>query len=506
MADGTVQYKFAADTASAEANLVKLERKLDSLENKIKQGARTSRRSNTDQLTGMQRLQAGIGSVTGSVASMAAGYLAIPALIGGIISANKEMIEQAGVAAEKYDTLFRKFRVQASLGVLQADAAQKSILNVAGKNAFTAEQGAEAATQLVSSGFSSDQAQGPALDILLQALSASNQVGKEVDAKSLAAGAAGYLNSQGQALSGENLEKTLIPVQRLFKGTNLQIADLTEFSKQAAVFDGKLTGEEQFASLAALRDVNLPAAEATTALRNFVTAVSAQKLDKKKIPLFEQLGIDPNEIDLQGENLGQVLDTLADRFEKVDPELLDSLLKKFFDKANIANVKKLVENREKIQANIALQKDVAGFNEDRDIGQSGIAAGRGRIKLKTEAVMATMDQDYDLFLEALNLEQAEQIQAGELSPFRAKVRQLGFKAASWFDSPQDAAWWVDTEAPQRLRGRIDEATGPKGLPADELKKAMMEANAPVVEAIKQQTDEVKKSQPKQINRDANTER
>lgn len=305
--------------------------------------------------------------------------------LGAFSEANQRIIQEADQIGQKYDEIFRRFNIQSGLRGIAGEQAQQRILQIAERNAVLGDKAFEAATQLVSSGFSAEEASGGSLDAFLKTLAATNAVRPDVDAAGLAQAVASYLGSQGLQKNAANVQDVGQRIQSLFLGTNLQIGDLAAFSKQASAFKGRLTSEEQFAGLSALRDVGLGGEEATTALRNFVAAVTSQKLSKDKVGVLSQLGISPDEIDLQGESFRQVLDRLAKARAAADPALVESQFAKFFEKAQVPAVLNLLDARERITGNIALQQQAgAGFDSALAEATAGRAAATRRQEVRRE--------------------------------------------------------------------------------------------------------------------------
>ena len=112
MADGDVKYRFMADASSAERVIAQLEKRLDSLENKLKQTSRTSKKSNDDFLSGFKDVEGAAMSLVGTYASIdgaislvAAGYRAwtadVDRLASSLGKANQELRAQL-VAANDF--------------------------------------------------------------------------------------------------------------------------------------------------------------------------------------------------------------------------------------------------------------------------------------------------------------------------------------------------------------------------------------------------------------------
>jgi hypothetical protein len=366
-----------------------------------------------DQMDGKQRKNAGsarsvmqgLQGVASSIIGISSGYQLVTKGVEIWRQANDEIIRQAEETGRIYDDIFRKFRVQSGLAGLQATAAQERILDLAEKNAVEEQEAGAAVTQLVSSGFAPDDAAGAAGDAFLQIMAATNQTDKQVDRAGMAKVLSQFLGGTGKDLTSENLLDTGVKIQRLFKGTNLQLSTAGALAKEAGAVKGALSEEELLASGAALSKT-FDDATLSTGIRNIVGRLRTAAASKEKVAALGQLGLKPEDVDFVGENLDEVLGRLQTGLAGVSKEQEAPILKKLFEEAGVAVATNLIENRENIQSFIGLQGDRQGFAADVAVAQSGRNAAALRQQIRERRRRAAEDQQGDL-VRAAAIEQAE---------------------------------------------------------------------------------------------------
>ncbi|QDU03144.1 Phage-related minor tail protein [Gimesia chilikensis] len=401
--------------------------------------------------------------MSSNLASMAAGYVSVAGAASLLINANREIIEQAEEAASKYDELFRKFRIQSGLRGIEGDKARERILEISERQAVTSEQGSGAATQLVSSGFSAQEASGGSLEEFLRILNASNASGKEVDSAGLAKALSSYLDAQGLDKNEKNVALVGRSVQALFKNTNLQLADLQDLAKVSSVFKGKLSIQEQLGAFSTLVD-SMPASEAKTGLRNFVLQSATASAQDEKVKTLDELGLKPTDIDFVGENLDQVLERLSNSLSKLPEEEQLPALTKIYEKENAAVVKSLIDKRGKVTDSYAVQQNDEAFIADVNEATSGRNAALRRAEARRERRRFQEDQQ-----DKLKKMEAEALMEAEgASPFRRDLNLKGYDWARYLGADPDTALnimnpWSWGSASEE----VDEALGIRSKPASD---------------------------------------
>jgi hypothetical protein len=388
VAENSVTTTFFANEKDAQAAIVRLEKKYADLEAKIKGVAKSSR-------TSAEQAEDGLKGWVGGLASMAAGYVALPMLISRVISANKEMIDQADQASLKYDKLFRNLRVQAGLNAVGGEAAQGKVTGLAIKNAVTPEFAAKAATQLVSSGFSPEDATGGALDIFLQGMKAGNMA--EGDPKEMVQSFGQFLAAQGLDKNTENLKKAIVYSQRLFKTGDLEVSDLSALAGRSQAAQGKLSLEETFGVFNTLRQ-KTGADKSATAFQALIDRMTGFSGDPMATKALRKAGMKPGDTDLVGENIGTALDRIAAGAERIPEEKRAAWFQDLFGREVGSPIHGLIRDRAEIPKAMEQLKDTSGFAGDVATATSGKAAARARFETLKEQEAAARDTGtVDLF-------------------------------------------------------------------------------------------------------------
>lgn len=378
----------------------------------------------------------GLGKMTTQLAQMVLSYGLVTRAASAWMDANREIIQQAEEAGKKYDELFRKFNVQAGLRGLEGEAAKKKILGSAERFAVPEEQAKAAAQQLVSSGFSTEQATGKALDEVLSILAASNIRGQEVDPTELTLSISKYLNSQGLDLTAENIRSVGRPVQGLFRNTNIQLPQLSALSKEAANFTGKLSVPEQLATFSQLVDVFEPEV-AATGMRNVVGRLATAAETPTRVKALERLGLMPQQVDFVGEGAFDVFGRLQQGLQSVPEEQRAGLLKQLFEERGVAPAQVLLSNLDEIKRRTAGVGDTGGFLSDLAEATSGRNAASIRQDIRRNERRAARDQRDDLVKEEL----AAALEEEGYSPLSVRLQtgSFGYEGARFFGVSQERA-------------------------------------------------------------------
>gem|GEM_PF-3243534 len=299
------------------------------------------------------------------------------AAITAFSAAQNKYQSEAELAATSIEDLRTKSQVQSGRTDQQQAAANKQIEETAQRRGVDVKQAYLAERQLVSSGFSAEEAAGPALDEFFKSLNASNVTGKDVDPTSLAKSMAGYLESQGMEKSGANVASIGQAIQALFKSSNIQLSGLNSIAKEGAALK-TITPQEQFAAFGALVDVGIDEGGAATGLRNIVSRLQTAGGSDKKTAVLEQMGLQATDVDLVGETLTEALAKLKAGIEQLPEEQRAGAAKTLFEEAGAASFLQLADNIPKIEKYIDLQNNPAGFEKDLQLaeGTRSVAATR----------------------------------------------------------------------------------------------------------------------------------
>src|SRR3990167_6028645 len=339
----------------------------------------------------------------GRTAQYAANIYGIGGITAGVTAgvylwqkSNRDMIEKADKVAEDYDTLSRSLQTQAGfknkeMPEVQARLARTAMIAAADKT-FTYG----AAEQLVSSGFSGQEATGGSLTELLKGVNAMlAPAGKKEDPVMLAESVAGYMNSQGIAKDAAGMKSIMSAVQVLYKSTNLKLADFSQFAGEAPALKGKMEMPEQLAMLSLLKDIASTAEESSSVMRNIAIRSETTASSEEKVAALASLGMKPSDIDMDGESFKEVLDRLAKGTEGKSSPVVTNALKKIFEERAVPGIKHLIDNRAELERRTKLAGDDSAYEADAERQSSGPAAAKRRLELEEEEQLkprAKMDE------------------------------------------------------------------------------------------------------------------
>lgn len=459
---GQVTTTFFADSQSAEAAIARLEAKYLKLEQSLKAVGKRTKDDTASNQQAIEQWAAKIGSV-------AAGYVGLTTVLQSVATAQQEINRRADESLIKYDELIRRLRVQGGLSALQGQQAQERITNIAlrtGVDFATAARGSE---ELISQGFDAQAGTGPVLERLLQTMQATNA--KPEDIKLLAQSYAALLAGTGQEKNLANLEDVSRAVQRTFKGTPLQAADLMALAPKVQGVSQAVPWQEALAQFAVMREKATPDV-AATALKLFWERLQTASGTKSSADALAQLGLNPEQVDAIGEKPAEVLDRLATALDKLPKEQQAGVLKDLFGQEAMAAASGLLRDRAKIQEYVALQQDEAGFQQDVAIRASGPAAARTRVQLLQEQQALTRNMDFEEMVQAAESLNREAGVPEVLLQFRRKRAELRNMmgagsmediAGVYLDPAQmDLPWYQRSGAtlpPEKLRQRVLELRG-----------------------------------------------
>lgn len=316
MPDGKVKFTYFGDGADLEKTLIKLEKRHDALENKIKQVSKTSRTSSKFSIAGLaSQAKAALGAV--------AAYAAIRTAINAATEAQRRLNDSINETIPRLDEMQLKLQIQAGLTPKQVEGKIPQIKESLLQTPSTDMAGAfQIETQLISSGFKQEDIDsGAALQTVLDLKAATNLFGEEMGNVKESVGAlAQFMKATGTETSAANIRKIGGNLTQLFEGSDIQFADLTPLAGDAAALTSKgLSTDIQLAAFSALRDVKV-APEAATGFRQVVSRLSSARESPNKVRKLADIGIKPEDIDLIGETLPTALKRLKDAIDAAGTE------------------------------------------------------------------------------------------------------------------------------------------------------------------------------------------
>lgn len=318
---------------------------------------------------------------------MIGGATATMGAIGGIggaistaVSYQQQLSEELEKTAEQMDELNRKYQVQAGLTSAQGAVANSKILDIAEKNGISVTDAHNLTRQLVSSGYDKPEETGTA-DAMAKILASSNLDASKGEDMAKAMGQ--FLVGFGQDKNASNLLDLGVRTRGLFKSTDVQLGDLSEFAKAAPSFKtAGVSMQDTLSALGILREAEAPG-EAATHGRNVVGLMTTFGSEKKKVDTLKKRGLTPKDLDLVGETLPEALAKLRDSTEGMSTAEKSAFMKDLFGQENIAGATILVENAAKFQKFGEFQQDKKGFEEGVRTNQSGFAASQNRIEAQS---------------------------------------------------------------------------------------------------------------------------
>jgi hypothetical protein len=367
------------------------------------------------------------------LAGMAAGAISVQSAFSFITSETQKMRMEADAAAAKYDDLFRKVNVQAGTLGVAGEAGKKRLLGVALQNASTVEESTSIAKALAGSGFSAEQATGDALATVLQAQAAMGQQG-EGKGGIIAEATAKYMNALGMDMTGENMRKVLVGMQQSAKAGFGKFEDMAPLSGKVGGFSGKVQSQDVLAAFNIGLLNSASADTAATGLKIFGDRLMGASGDKEREGLLKRAGIKPEQVDLIGESLDDVMATLDTALQKMPETQRTPWMQQMFGTETSGFAGKLIENRGRMDEFRKVMGNEAAFNADVTEMTSGKAAGQRREALREEKRKADADTG---FLDKLNVaDRLAKEQGGWdiMSPIR---RQVAWGASAFMS--EDAA-------------------------------------------------------------------
>lgn len=376
------------------------------------------------------------GRLQGAFNTMAAGGAVVTETLREMAGALKELRGDMADATVEADKMFRQYGIQAGLTPEEREQQGRAVGQVALDAAVDLQTAFGAATQLSSSGFE-DPVQSGTLNTALALMQSSNQI--DGDPAEFIKGSAQFLSAFGMDKDQENLANLGIRLQGLFKTTDVQVPDLTDFAKAAPAMQGAgLSLEDSLSVLTSLRET-MSAGEAATGARNVVSLLQTAQNRAPAREALEALQLSPEDVDLQGENIGTVLQRMQDASADMGDAERAQTLDKIFGRENVGAARILMGNAGRLEEFGRMQRAAAGtFNRDVMTARTGLAASRTR----TDVAKTLIDLETAEFTdEQERLKQARELitkktiqdklaEGGVLNSLQAGFASLGARVES----------------------------------------------------------------------------
>lgn len=391
-----------------------------------------------------------------------------------IIDLQKEWNKEILNTVREQDKVGRKLQVQALLDDKEFQRIlTERIAPISMATARPLPQVQAAATELISQGFTTEEATGPALQELLLGAAAQNVE----DEKAFASAIASFIKSQGKQLTAENVRAVTAPMTSLFQGTPFQGADLQAISKIGALLKQfNVSQTDIFSAVNIAKEATGAPGEAAVAVRNIVGKLGAAKATPESLGILEQIGGAgfAERVDLVGETLPQALQNLKDALDGLDESSRNAALAKLFGAESVAGAAQLLSNIHKFRELAEVQRDTTKFQRGVEIATTGPVASE--VRGATQKTMATLAQERQqaLIEELLGAAETEMIERG-VGPVRRKLKlsvlRTHFAARDLFGKeqrPEELLQGIEDLDPAvgaRMRELIEARRRPAELPS-----------------------------------------
>lgn len=323
-------------------------------------------------------------------------------------------------SAIQIDDLSRRFGIQGGLSEKERNVQTGMVGKTALEAAVPIGKAFQVATQLSSSGFQ-DPVKNGTLNTALALMQSSNQI--DGDVGGFVKGSGQFLQAFGLQKNQQNLSELGVRMQGLFKSTDVQAADLTEFAKAAPVLAGSKMGMgESLSVLTALRET-MNAGEAATGARNVVSIMQASGKNETATKALASIGLRPDQVDIQGEGLKTALERLKASTQNLGEAEQAGVLTQIFGRENVAPARILMNSTGRFGDFMKMQQEAAPqFVRDVGTARSGMAA---------QSVRAQVQDQLDSFANADALERQQLVRDARVNVRNRDIKNQAAKGGAW---------------------------------------------------------------------------
>lgn len=456
MADDRAHVRMTADDREALAAWQRQVTAIDRLDRKIEALGRTGGFSG-------KQMESAFGNVAMRFFSLEQGATALLGSIMRIGESSDALQAMRAEAAIPASDAMTAFRVQAGMfDAGQSAEAEKQFNKIAIDLGTTSEWVKRAATQLVSSGFTTKDIMDGAARTMAEFAAATNSA--QSDPEQMAKNFALFMSASKMPMSAESLRGLSIQVEQLYKATNLQ-TDALQFLAQesGAVTElGRISPQEQVTLFSQLMS-SMGDRVGATAFRTMTSRLATAGGDDVRIEALKEVGLTPSDVDFVAgageapEGIEVVFGRLQAAIEKLQPERRNIVISKLFgEEAMRAAVEFLRPEFLRRFAELKqMSADEPGFRRDVALATGGIGAQARRAeesqrqsRAKEEA--AIMESFRKRFQTALEEREA----AGEMSA--AEVESI----MQWFSQLKV---WMKPETAAKVAEKMQMPKGPLDL-------------------------------------------
>lgn len=330
-----------------------------------------------------------------------------------------------------------------ALGTIRHD-----FLNLAQQRKVAPGQAKDAIGALLGAGYTYEQAvdQGGA-DAILRTLAATNATGKNVNVKELTDAITAHLSATGQDRTKENILGAGQSAQSMFASTKLEIQGFQAYAPRAKnIYDATGLRNEQIAIASQFADVTTDDVGAT-AFHSSVMRLQAGTSNSRIKKALKELGVNPEDVDFQGESFFDVQQRMGAAFDAAGPRAAN-LKQRIFGNEGLlgGNVLFTTQGAAQTQERLRLMANTAAFNQAANVTEGGLA-GKAAAAEAAE-VQANFQNDFvdpDIARRQL------------LTEMENQGVSRGRKAYAEWHFDRNMKWWGDAEYATR------QASGYAGL-------------------------------------------
>ena len=309
----------------------------------------------------------------GTWGTLATAIAAAKKVLDAYIQSQQQALQRSADASRGADAMSREL-FNLNDGKTPLNKIRGDFLNLAQQRRVTPTQAKDAIGALLGAGYSYEQAvdQGGA-EAVLRTLSATNATGKEVNVKELTDALTAHLAATGQARTKENLLGAGQAIQSMFAATKLEMVDLQQFAPRAAnIFNTTGLGNEQIAIASQLKDVTSAEVGATT-FQSAVMRLQAGGTNARIRKALKELGVNPEDVDFQGESFFDVQARMGAAFDKAGPKAAN-LKQRIFGNEGLlgGNVLFSTEGATQTQERLRMMRNVGAFNQAADVTEGSL--------------------------------------------------------------------------------------------------------------------------------------
>jgi hypothetical protein len=365
---------FAGDAASAERAIAGLEKKFDSLDQKIKRLNESKVKGDNlgGATKGLDVLSTGIDTITAKFGVAGLAATAIGAGIKGSLDEIQRFNSKLDETNEKVREMKAKLQTQDNLSEADLQQQMPAIRLAAFKTpVMEIDQAIDAQRQLSSVGIDEEDVRsGKALDNLLQLRALSNSFGDTAEAPEVTAKALSqFLTSVGSQKGADDIKRVGSKLAMLSVDSPIEASNLKQLSQVGSVLTQHgLDEDEQLAGFRVAFEAQGDAV-GSTGFRNVVSRLGTAGTDKTRTEALEKLKLKPEDVAIAegGVTVSAALDKVRGGLKKLSPVEQNTALKDLFSEESMATAGLLTSDKgfERFQAGLDAAKNAGGEAEAR---------------------------------------------------------------------------------------------------------------------------------------------